>query len=54
MKIETELNDETALKLKRRAERHGMTPEEVVRRIAKGEQIFLAEMVGATKCETRR
>lgn len=44
-----ELNNETFLKLKHRAERAGLTPEEAVKTIAiKGVEFFLALLVGAT------
>ena len=49
-KITVELNEETALKLKRRAERFGISVSDAVRRIAAGERdIFLRKLVGATK-----
>ena len=48
--ISTRINNETMLKLARRAARVGMTPSDAVRLIAtKGVQIFLARLVGATK-----
>lgn len=48
-KISTCINNETMLKLKRRAERLGMTPSEAFRTIAtKGPEFFLAMLVGAT------
>ena len=50
MKLTTEINQETRLKLERRARRIGLTPEEAVRIIAtKGVAFFLALLVGATK-----
>lgn len=50
MKLTTEINQETRLKLERRARRIGLTPEEAVRIIAtKGVSFFLALLVGATK-----
>ena len=50
MRLTTEINQETRLKLERRARRIGLTPEEAVRIIAtKGVQFFLTLLVGATK-----
>jgi antitoxin component of RelBE/YafQ-DinJ toxin-antitoxin module len=50
MQLTTEINQETKLKLERRAARIGVTPEEAVRIIAtKGVPFFLALLVGATK-----
>lgn len=50
MELTTEINQETRLKLERRARRIGLTPEEAVRIIAtRGVQFFLALLVGATK-----
>lgn len=50
MQLTTEINQETRLKLERRARRIGLTPEEAVRIIAtRGVQFFLALLVGATK-----
>jgi len=50
MQLSTEINQETRLKLERRARRIGLTPEEAVRIIAtKGVKFFLALLVGATK-----
>ena len=52
MKLTTEINAETMIKLTRRARRAGMTPEEAVKIIAtKGVRFFLAKLVGATKAE---
>lgn len=49
MQLITEINQETRLKLERRARRIGLTPEEAVRIIAtRGVQFFLALLVGAT------
>ena len=48
--ISTTINNETMLKLTRRAARVGMTPRVAFRMIAtKGVQFFLARLVGATK-----
>lgn len=48
-KISTCINNETMLKLKRRAERLGMTPSEAFKKIAtEGPKFFLAMLVGAT------
>lgn len=48
--ISTTVNNETMLKLARRAARVGMTPRDAFRVIAtKGVQFFLAMLVGATK-----
>ena len=50
MQLTTEINQETRLKLERRARRIGLTPEEAVRIIAtRGVHFFLALLVGATK-----
>lgn len=50
MQLTTEINQETRLKLERRARRIGLTPEEAVRIIAtRGVQFFLALLVGATR-----
>ena len=50
MQLTTEINQETRLKLERRARRIGLTPEEAVRIIAtRGVQFFLSLFVGATK-----
>ena len=50
MQLTTEINQETRLKLERRARRIGLTPEEAVRIIAtRGVQFFLALFVGATR-----
>lgn len=50
MELTTEINQETRLKLERRARRIGLTPEEAVRIIAtRGVRFFLALLVGATK-----
>lgn len=49
-KISTRINQETMLKLVRRARRAGMTPAQAVRVIAtKGVSFFLSLLVGATK-----
>lgn len=48
--ITTTINNETMLKLKRRAARVGMTPRDAFRLIAtKGVRFFLTRLVGATK-----
>lgn len=50
MQLTTEINQETRLKLERRARRIGLTPEEAVRIIAtRGVPFFLALLVGATR-----
>lgn len=50
MTISTEINNETMIKLARRAARIGLTPEEAARVIAtKGSAFFLNLLVGATK-----
>lgn len=49
-KLSTEINQETMLKLTRRAKRVGMTPEEAARVIVtKGVQFFLGLLVAPTK-----
>lgn len=48
-KITTELNNETMLKLKRRAGRIGLSPSDAAKIIAtKGVEFFLGKLVGAT------
>lgn len=50
MRITTDINNETMLKLKKRAARIGITPAEAARVIAtKGSAFFLGLLVGATK-----
>lgn len=51
--LSTRINNETMLKLKRRAARVGMTPCDAVREIAtKGVRFFLARLVAPTKTIT--
>lgn len=52
--ITTSVDNETSLKLARRAERVGMTPLEVVKILAtKGVEFFLRELVAPTKTAAR-
>lgn len=47
-KLTVNLNNETALKLERRAKRAGMSVAEALRLAASNPEIFLRKMVGAT------